>query len=274
MKKFGTLFLILFVFSLVLTPVFAGDNYIVGGKRVGPILIGKPLSQYEHLLGNRATINPSFFDFPQRKIAILVDNSRNIKGIMVYFQNYKTKQGVKVGMPVSALNKHYGNYLKTDAGSLVYSELGLAFNEKSGNISRIMVVQSTPDTLLGDKMIVPGVRAGNIKIGMEIEGVKKYWGEPKSAEPLKGNQKIIVYNYENKAVKILVGDGIVHGLQINSYKYQTPEGIGIDSSKDKVVKTYGNRYSEVENSLMYNSLGVGFYIHKDKVLEILVTYKK
>lgn len=246
---------------------------ITGGKGVGPVSLGQPVSRYEKFLGRAVMKSPVFYDYPARKMALLVKNGV-IEGIMVYSPSYRTSSGVAVGMPLSVLEKRYGSYLRTDAGSLVYNDLGLAFNEKDSKISTIMVVAATKDPLLGDGVLVPGVRAGGIKIGMEMSAVEKYWGSPTSTNPLESSQKITVSRYDQKAVKLLISDGLVAGVQINSFKYKTPEGIGVNSTKEQVIKTYGSRFREVNNSLMYNSLGLGFYINEGKVMEILLTYRK
>lgn len=271
-KKLAVIALILLA-APFFTAKAAEKNLIVGGKRVGQVILGDSASKYESFLGPRTAVSSTFFDYPKRKMALLVKDGV-INGIMVYSPQYQTAEGVRVGAPASILLKRYGQYLKTESGSLVYSELGLAFIEKDGRISRIMVVQASPDTLLGDKMVVPGVRAGGIKIGMDINMVEKYWGQPTSQNVLESNKSVMVYNYTTKAVKLLVTEGIISGAQINSYKYQTQEGIGINSTREQVIKTYGSRYNEVKGSIMYNSLGIGFYFNEGKVIEILLTFRK
>lgn len=274
-RSFRWNFLFLVIIVLFCTKFSAeaieNDHYIVGGKRVGPVTLGENLSKYEKFLGPRSTKSPNLFYYPRRSMLLLVRNGK-IQGITVFSPDYRTKKGVRVGSPLSALEKHYGNYLETDAGSLIYSDLGLAFFEEGGKITRVMVVTAQEDQLLGDKMLIPGTRAGNIKIGMDVDLVKKYWGEPDKVEEIRG--KLKSYQYRAKAIKLLIADGIIHGIQVNSYKFRTPEGIGINSTRQQVVKTYGNRYRQVENSLMYNSLGIGFYFHQDQVIEVLLTYRK
>ncbi len=201
---------------------------------------------------------------------MLVKQGR-IEGIFTYSANYKTKEGVRVGQSVKILKKKYGNYLKTDAGALVYSEMGLAFNEKNSKISRIMVIHAKPDVMLGDKRIVPGHRAGNIKLGMDINQVVRYWGRPTSVEAIPGRKEFSQYKYSHKGVVIIVESGIVAGARILSYKYRTPEGIGINSSRNQVLKTYGKKFKQVKNSISYGALGVGFYFNKGKVMEILLS---
>ncbi len=272
-SSIAVLVLVLGMFFAWTFPSAGSDQLIVGGERAGPVTLGEPLSSYESFLGPRNTISPTFFNFPNRGMALLVKNGI-IEGIMVYSKDYKTREGIKVGTPLSQVQKKYGNFLRTESGSLTYSELGLSFNESDGKVTRIMVVEATEDPLLGDKAVVPGVRAGNLKIGMDVRAVKKYWGEPESTRPLEGNKSITVFQYDKKAVKLLVADGILAGAQINSYKFRTPEGIGIDSTRDQVIKTYGSQFREVEKSIMYPSMGLGFYFDKDKVIEILLTYRR
>lgn len=250
-------------------PVSArNDRLIVGGKRVGPIYLGKPLSQFEKFLGPRKVINPTLFDYPNKGIALMVKKGI-IRGIMVYSPMYKTGKGVKVGGSIKTLKKKYGNYLVTDAGALIYTELGLAFNEKDYKITKILVVPSSPDPLLGDKIIVPGQRVGNIKIGMDISIITKHWRNPRSIESIPGSP-IKVYKYDHKGMKILVESGMVAGAEIVSYKFKTREGISVKNSRNQVIKTYGKRYKQVKDSINYRSLGIGFYFHKGKVISILL----
>ena len=244
------------------------DNIIVGGKRVGPVKLGDPLSKYEKVLGPRKTLSQTFFDYPKRGIALMVKNGK-IEGIMVYSSAYKTKEGVKVGASINLLEKKFGAYLKTDTGALVYSDMGLAFNEKNYKITKIMVVQAKPDLLLGDRMIVAGQRLGNIMLGMDISQVQKHWGQPTGIEKI--DSKFTIYKYNQKGIKLIVEGGIVAGAQILSYKYRTPEGISVKSTKEQVIKTYGKRFKEVKNSISYTTLGIGFYFTNNQVVEILLT---
>lgn len=259
--------------SLVLWTAFASpvaaNNKIVGGKRIGPVELGQPLEKYRQFLGPQKTINPNFFDYPDRKLAVMVKNGI-VEGVVTYSPHYKTDKGVAVGASIKVLNEKYGNYLKTNTGALIYTDLGLAFNEKDYKISRIMVVPASPDPLLGDKRIIPGDRAGNIRIGMEISQIVSHWGEPTTKEQLP-NSKYSLYKYNHKGVLILVESGIVAGVRILSYLYQTPEGISVNNTRDQVEKTYGKRYTEVQSSIDYKSLGIGFYFHEGKVMEILLT---
>ena len=265
-----------FIFCMLImtaAPSIGADRIIIGGKRVGPVTLGAPLSKYASYLGNRKMISPTFFNYPKRGMALLVKNGK-VEGIMVYSTDYKTRKGVRVGTPLAKVRKHYGNYLRTESGSLTYSELGLSFNESGNKVTRIMVVHAAVDPLLGDKAVIPGVRAGNLKIGMDVSAVKKYWGEPTKTRQLENNKSVTIYQYDPKAVKLLVTDGVVAGVQVNSYKFRTPEGIGIDSTREQVVKTYGKQFKKVKDSVMYPSMGVGFYFHKNKVIEILLTYRR
>jgi len=261
---------LLLILTIKVTGISAqNDRLIVGGKRVGPVYLGKPLGKFEKILGPRKVINPSLYDYPNKGIAVMVKKGI-IRGIMVYSRMYKTGKGGKVGDSIKILKKKYGNYLITDAGALIYTELGLAFNEKDYRITKILVVPSSPDPLLGDKIIVPGQRVGNIKIGMDISIITKHWGNPKSVKKLPGSQ-ITVYTYSHKGMKILVESGIVAGAEIMSYKFRTREGISVNNSRNQVVKTYGKRYRQVKESINYRSLGIGFYFHKGKVISILLT---
>lgn len=260
----------LFALSLMLLISISAahaDNIIQGGKRVGPIKLGESLSKYEKVLGPRKALSQTFFDYPKRGMALMVKNGK-IEGIMVYSSAYKTKEGVKVGSSINLLEKKFGAYLKTDTGALVYTDLGLAFNEKNYKITKIMVVQAKPDLLLGDKLIVPGQRMGNIMLGMDINQVVKHWGQPSGTEKI--DQKFTIYKYTQKGIKLIVEGGIVASAQILSYKYRTPEGISVKSTKEQVIKTYGKRFKEVKNSISYTTLGIGFFFNNNEVVEILL----
>ncbi|MCD4783749.1 MAG: hypothetical protein K8T10_07960 [Candidatus Eremiobacteraeota bacterium] len=262
--------ILLSVIILTFIPALAqNDRLIVGGKRVGPVYLGKPLSQFEKFLGPRKVMNPTLFDYPNKGMALMVKKGI-VRGIMVYSPMYKTGKGVKVGGSIKTLKKRYGNYLLTDAGALIYTELGLAFNEKNYKITKILVVPASPDPLLGDKIIVPGQRVGNIKIGMDISIITKHWGNPRAIENIPGSQ-VKTYTYDHKGMKILVESGMVAGAQILSYKFRTREGITVKNSRNQVIKTYGKRYKQVKDSINYRSLGIGFYFHKGRVISILLS---
>jgi hypothetical protein len=273
-NKYVTIILVIFFLFCFLQGISsANDKLVVGGDRIGPVTLGKTVAEYEAFLGKYNQISSNFIDCPSRKMLLHTQNGKII-GIMVYSSDYKTREGIKVGDSVSALVKEYGNYLKTEAGALTYSELGLAFNVKDDKISRIMVISAAPDQLLGDKVVVPGVRAGNIRIGDNAQNILNIWGRPDSIENSDKNPSVVSLRYKNKAVTIITVDGVVSGVVINSYKFRTSEGISIDSTFEQVAKTYGTEYKKVHNSIMYHSNGIGFYMHENKVIEILLTYRK
>ena len=234
---FFFLFLILITFfcPYCTAKTTQNDFLIIGGKRIGPVMLGQPLKKYQKFLGQSKKIKHTFFNYPKKGLAVLTENGI-IVGIMTYSPKYGTKQGIRVGSTVSDLRKKYGNYLKTDAGSLTYSELGLACVEKDGKITKIMVVKAEPDPLLEDSKIIPGSRAGGIKIGMNIDLVKKYWGKPDTVTPTPKTVSPLLYVYRKKAVSLKVSDNIIKEIIIESYKYMTEEGIDINSTRTQVIK--------------------------------------
>jgi hypothetical protein len=272
-RHFIKLTLIIFLLFLLLynNPISAADydNQIIGGARIGPVTLGQPVALYTSYLGKQIHVSLNFIDCPSRSMLLQIQDGR-ITGIMIYSSDYKTREGIKIGDPVSNMVSQYGRYLQTDSGSLVYNELGLAFNIRDGRISRIMIVQATPDFLLGDKLLIPGIRAGNIKIGDNANKIMEAWGQPDSVDKSESNPDVRILKYKRKALNIIVTGEIIRGMTINSYKFRTPDGIGIDSTLKQVTDIYGSNFKKVEDSIMYESRGIGFYIHNNKVIEILI----
>jgi hypothetical protein len=272
--KYITLTILIYFLFYQSTAVMANnDNHIIGGNRIGPVTLGQPLITYAGYLGKRNAVSFNFYDCPSRSMLIQVQDGI-ITGIMVYSSNYVTREGIKVGDSVSKMVSKYGGYLLTDSGALTYSELGLAFNVNNDKITRIMVIQASPDPLLGDKIVIPGSRAGNIKIGNNFSNVINTWGAPDSVENRGTDNEIKIVKYKRKAMNIIVVDEIIQGVIINSYKFRTTEGIGVDSTYQQVIKTYGSDFKRVKDSIMYESRGIGFYIHNNKVIEIIVVNRK
>jgi hypothetical protein len=272
--KYITLTILIYFLFYQSTAVMANnDNHIIGGNRIGPVTLGQPLITYAGYLGKRNAVSFNFYDCPSRSMLIQVQDGI-ITGIMVYSSNYVTREGIKVGDSVSKMVSKYGGYLLTDSGALTYSELGLAFNVNNDKITRIMVIQASPDPLLGDKIVIPGSRAGNIKIGNNFSNVINTWGAPDSVENRGADNEIKIVKYKRKAMNIIVVDEIIQGVIINSYKFRTTEGIGVDSTYQQVIKTYGSDFKRVKDSIMYESRGIGFYIHNNKVIEIIVVNRK
>jgi hypothetical protein len=139
-------------------------------------------------------------------------------------------------------------------------------------------------------LIVPMERVGLIKAGMTLDEVEKVMGPSKDPTFGSGKQR---REYPKLGLTIkLVSDGSrkVESVQcgsldpndnlVKSNKHQTEEKLGIGSSRDKVIETYGQPSrikddwagTSPEEALYYDSLGIRFFITSGKVHQIIVIF--
>jgi len=133
-------------------------------------------------------------------------------------------------------------------------------------------------------------RVGLIKAGMTLDEVEKVMGPSKDPTFGSGKQR---REYPKLGLTIkLVSDGSrkVESVQcgsldpsdnlVKSSKHQTEEKLGIGSSRDKIIETYGHPSqikkdwagSTPEEALYYDSLGMRFFITSGKVHQIIIIF--
>ena len=153
-------------------------------------------------------------------------------------------------------------------------------------ISTVVVAQQTknPNTNADSNvatdnslLITPDVSVGKVKAGMTEDDVITALGEPerKQGEVLIYDKRFgfsVVCSRQKIVGAVFCGGGV-------DFKGRTKEGIGIDSSRDDLIKTFGQPTSAKpwatdQEQLEYKPIGLTFILQKGKVFHIIVDFRK
>ena len=126
-------------------------------------------------------------------------------------------------------------------------------------------------------LIIPGQSVGKVRKGMTAEQVEAVLGKP---DGLQGP----VMNYSKKFgfVVFIAGPNGVAEVSCRSafsniFKGHTKEGLGMESSRDDLIKAYGMPTSDTtENGveiLDYEPLQLTFFVQKGKVTTMIVSFQ-
>ncbi|HWV99252.1 MAG TPA: hypothetical protein VNZ64_06105 [Candidatus Acidoferrum sp.] len=149
-----------------------------------------------------------------------------------------------------------------------------ACSEKAGRDS------SGPDGTNAAMLIEPNLTVGKIHAGMTKEQVIAELGQP-------GRQTANALEYPRLGLAVMPSpDGVVHvvmcgdvtglnGPFVKAFTGRTKEGVGMTSSRDEVLKAYGEPTGDEKmrfglESMNYPSLGFTFTLEAGKVHHIIV----
>ncbi|MBI3929392.1 MAG: hypothetical protein HY319_27855 [Armatimonadetes bacterium] len=271
---------IAFLVLLLAGAALAQTGLITGGKAVGDIQLGQSLSRVQKLLGQADRVESSPTDpeagmhyYDSRGLAILFGNDEKVLGVTVTSGAYRTSEGLQVGSALAEVQKHYGHGLQRGSGNLSYPDRGLAFSFSADKVTHIYVVKTEEDRpLLGDRLVVPGKRAGKLELGSAVDEVRQKWGKPNSEQPIKKGSSTRVLIYKKQAVRLVVREGKIDGILITTGDFITREGVKVGSSEAEVKRAFGSGFARKGPGLFYSSRGIGFMVGKGKVVEIQVLY--
>jgi hypothetical protein len=137
--------------------------------------------------------------------------------------------------------------------------------------------QSTPAAPM---LIEPHVSVGKVRAGMTTDQVRAELGEPKlkTSNALEYTQLgfAVMHGPDNVVQVVMCGD--VTGLQgplVNRFTGRTKEGIGLNSTREELIKAYGEpaqaeKFPGGRESLHYDSLGITFSLEGGKVHHMIV----
>ncbi|MBQ7529160.1 hypothetical protein IJT10_04585 [bacterium] len=268
----------IFVLSLffVCGAVCWASGSIVGGQGVGPIRLGQNQGQVVGLLGKPDRVQSSPNDpnakmlfFNSKGLAVFMGSNGGVIGISVLNGSWKTAENIGIGSSGEAVYKTYGQGLQRGQGNVNYASRGLAFSIRNNRVISIYVFKREDDRpLLGDRLIIPGRRVGDISIGMANSKVVNEWGQADSATPLGSGNSL--YRYREEAVGLIVSsNGVIQGMVMETGDFITKEGIKVGSSKEEVLRVFGP--CNVSNgSLLYEKKGIGFRLTQGRVSQITV----
>ncbi|MBN2313164.1 MAG: S8 family serine peptidase, partial [Sedimentisphaerales bacterium] len=133
---------------------------------------------------------------------------------------------------------------------------------------------------VGEKLIVPGERVGDFKLGTRKDEVLKKWGKPETI--FLGSEKYTLNNLPRMFFMVYndlsfsIEDDIVTGITAHSPFYAFANGLKVGDSEQKVKQTFGNDVQVEEGTgkdyFTYEDKGLMFEIHKEDrtVIEINV----
>ncbi|MCA9791245.1 MAG: hypothetical protein KC910_05600 [Candidatus Eremiobacteraeota bacterium] len=271
-------FLAIVLSLFLVAPVWA-DTTIVGGKRAGDIRIGQSVSEAQKVLGKPSRVREAESDkkasmqfFDARGMALLIDASKNVLGITVTSTSYATAESIRVGTPEATVRKLYGTGLARGTGNVSYPERGISFSFQNGKVTHIYVVKPEQDRpLLGDRLIVPGKRVGDLQLGGPFTVVEKAWGKPDSRSDLSNHSGEIIA-YRQHGVRFVVISGRIDAIMLTTGDFITKQGVKIGSDKDEVIRAFGKDFKTNDAFHSYPGLGIGFMLGQGDVIEIQILY--
>ncbi len=129
-------------------------------------------------------------------------------------------------------------------------------------------------------LIEPNVAVGKIHSGMRIRDVVDQLGEPprRTANSLEYTTLGFAVMPDAEGIVRVVMCGDVTGLNgplVKAFSGRTREGIGLTSTRQEVVRAYGQPTSSEQfrggtESLRYDSLGITFTLEGGKVYHMIV----
>jgi hypothetical protein len=266
------------------------DNIIVPGIRVGDFTFDMTKDDLLKRLGRPSSIfyggeNYTLEDPPETyymgfdDITFLIRDG-SVRGIGVGSQLYKFTNGLGVGSSEQRVVETFGQDFHLKSGKskdfLTYEDEGLEFEISRTRRTVLEMSIQTGQQEQSDNVIVPGLRVGDYWLGMTKDDVLKRIGRPKSIS-YKGES----YSLENLPetyymcfdnVSLLIRDGSIKEITVDSPLYRFINGLGVGSSEQRVKETLREDSHLITNGdrLIYENGGVAFNIHKARrtVVEI------
>lgn len=131
-----------------------------------------------------------------------------------------------------------------------------------------------------DNIIVPGIRVGDFTFGMTKDDLLKKLGRPSSIfyggkdYTLEDLPETYYMGFDD--IAFLIRDGSVRGIGVDSPLYKFTNGLGVGSSEQRVVETFGKDFRLKEGGnkdfLIYEDEGLEFEISRTRrtVLEMSI----
>ena len=260
-------------------PSSAQRNLLVAGKLAGPVELGSNYATASATLGPASRVQPSPSDpstklYHHRDLLLLVGSDNKVIGITVISPVYRTPDGLGVGCQENEVVRRLGEGFNRGAGNRTFANRGIGFTfDASGRVSQVYIFKAEGDRpLLGDRLLVAGQRAGDLRLGMKFSLVEKAWGPPTKTKELPGHQLLV--SYAANSVRLVVKDGTVDGILVATGDFITPRSLKVGVSSRDVVRVLGQASDKRKNGLFYPKLGIGFLVESNQVTEIQVLYPR
>jgi len=133
----------------------------------------------------------------------------------------------------------------------------------------------------GEPLVIqPRASVGPIREGMTTQEVASVFGEParRTANALIYPQLglAVMHGLDGKAQVVMCGDVTgLHGPFVKAFRGRTPEGLGMESTREEIIKAFGEP-TEAETlrggqeSLRYANQGITFTLQSGKVHHMIV----
>jgi hypothetical protein len=137
------------------------------------------------------------------------------------------------------------------------------------------------DSEPGPPMVIePNIAVGKVHIGMRVEDVIAQLGEPqrRTANALEYTRfGFAVMPAPDGIIQVVMCGDVtgINGPLVKAFTGHTKEGIGLKSTREELVKTYGQPSSDEKlpggtESLRYDSLGITFTMEGGKVYHMII----
>ncbi len=264
----------------LLSPSFGqtSETLIVGGTKAGPFKLGGSFSTVTSQLGQPPDVFPSSGDpgtstrmYKKQKLAFLVNPDNKIIGITVARGDWKTAEGLGVGMPVATFQKFLGKGLKRGQSDLAFPQYGLAVSHEGGKVHTLYVVKKDQiDAAKGDHLVVGGNRAGELHLGNSAKDMKALLGPPGSTEGAHDQ----IWVYPQQGVRLAFVDGRLHLIGLTSGDWVTPGGLKVGRPFADMKKEMGSKYRVENSSVFFDQWGIGARLQGDLIVELLIFHPR
>jgi hypothetical protein len=133
-------------------------------------------------------------------------------------------------------------------------------------------------------VIDPGVCVGKVRYGMTLAEVRSELGEPQRTTPnaLEYTRLgfAVMPGADGRVQVVMCGDVMgMSGPLVKKFRAKTKEGIGLGSTRDELVRTYGDpsrdeKFLGARESMKYDALGITFSLEAGKVHHLIVRLGK
>ena len=270
-------YLLFLLLALLLAPaVRAKTSLLIPGKGFGTVQLGAEYVDFAPAFGKPKKVTTSTED-PSIKMvwfesfAVQVNHDGKVIGITVLSPDYRTSEGLGVGSTNENIQKALGAGLVRGESGRVYPSRGIGFMFSNGKAAYVLVFKAeegavTP--LLGDRLLIGGQRAGDLRLGMPFATVQKAWGSPSGEKPMGPGRTLA--DYQKEGVRFVVGGGKVEAILVTTGDFISASGIKVGGRRAEIEKKLGPAPSHKGDGIFYPKKGVGFLLATDEIREIQI----
>jgi RNA polymerase sigma factor (sigma-70 family) len=177
-------------------------------------------------------------------------------------------------------------WLKLKFGATVGVTSLVVLGTTSAIIAQSQSRGTNPDSNLSTNdlvLIVPGQSVGRVKSGMTVDQVEAALGKPDSktggASEYRKLGFAVISSKDGLVRVVMCGDATLNGPLVKAFKGRTKEGIGMESTREDVIKAFGAPTSAKhlgagQERLEYKPSGLTFTFEKGRVLHLIVDFRK